>query len=213
MCIRDSSLHIAEDLTAFIHVEKRKSQGTENLYGLLHAIKNRFQIQFTYQKFWEEESSSRVVEPYALKEFKNRWYLLAKDNKNDKIKSFALDRLTNLQVSNRKFPYPNNFNIEEYFRYCFGILNPNEEEPQDILLSFNPIQGQYIKSLPLHDTQQIIVDNDKEFQIKLRLYITYDFIMELLSFGDKMKVLQPEMLVETIKAEHENAFKQYTLTK
>ena len=180
---------------------------------MLHAIKNRFQIQFSYQKFWEEESSSRVADPYALKEFKNRWYLLAKANKDDKIKSFALDRLTNLQVSNTKFPYPNNFNIEAYFRYCFGILNPNDEEPQDILLSFNPIQGQYIKSLPLHETQQIIVDSDKEFLIKLRLYISYDFIMELLSFGDKMKVLQPKMLVETIKAEHENAFKQYKLTK
>ncbi|MBS1666726.1 MAG: WYL domain-containing protein [Bacteroidetes bacterium] len=69
-----NSLHIAEDLTVFMHVEKRKSQGTENLYGLLHAIKNRFQIQFSYQKFWEEQTSNRVAEPYALKEFKNRWY-------------------------------------------------------------------------------------------------------------------------------------------
>ena len=204
-----NALHVAQDLTAFIDLEKRKPQGTENLYGLLHAIKNRVQIQFSYQKFWEEEPSNRVAEPYALKEFKNRWYLLAKDERDNIIKSFALDRLTNLQVANIKYHYPNNFKIEQNFRYCFGIINPNDDEPQDIILSFNPIQGQYIKTLPLLETQQIIVDNDKELQIGLRLYITYDFIMELLSFGDKMKVLKPESLAVIIKTEHENAFKLY----
>ena len=77
-----NSLNLAQDLTPFIHLEKRRPQGTENLYGLLHAIKNRLQIKFTYQKFWEEELSQRLAEPYALKEFKNRWYIMAKDSKD-----------------------------------------------------------------------------------------------------------------------------------
>ena len=82
-----NSLNLAQDLTPFIHLEKRRPQGTENLYGLLHAIKNRLQIKFNYQKFWEEELSQRLVEPYALKEFKNRWYIMAKDSK--KSNTFA----------------------------------------------------------------------------------------------------------------------------
>ena len=72
-----NSVNLAQDLTPFIHLEKRKLQGTENLYGLLHAIKNKYQIQFSYQKFREDEISLRTVEPYALKEFKNRLYLPA----------------------------------------------------------------------------------------------------------------------------------------
>lgn len=204
-----NSLNLAQDLTPFIHLEKRRPQGTENLYGLLHAIKNRLQIKFTYQKFWEEELSQRLVEPYALKEFKNRWYIMAKDSKDNNIKSFALDRLTNLEITNQTYKYPDNYNIEQSYRYCFGIISPNDEEPQDIILSFDPFQGKYIKTLPLHDTQQVLVDNDVEMKIKLKLCLTHDLVMELLSFGDNMKVIEPKSLANQIKQAHEKAYRQY----
>ncbi|HML57663.1 MAG TPA: WYL domain-containing protein [Ferruginibacter sp.] len=204
-----NSLNLAQDLTPFIHLEKRRPQGTENLYGLLHAIKNRLQIKFTYQKFWEEELSQRFVEPYALKEFKNRWYIMAKDSKDNHIKSFALDRLTNLEITNQTYQYPDNYSIEQSYRYCFGIIIPNDEEPQDIILSFDPFQGKYIKTLPLHDTQQVLVDNDEEMKIKLKLCLTHDLVMELLSFGDNMKVIEPKSLADQIKQAHEKAYRQY----
>ncbi len=204
-----NSLNLAQDLTPFIHLEKRRPQGTENLYGLLHAIKNKFQIKFAYQKFWEDEISQRTVEPYALKEFKNRWYILAKDSKDGNIKSFALDRLKNLEITNRTFEFPKTYNIEENYHYCFGIISPNDEEPQEIILSFDPFQGKYIKTLPLHDTQQVLVDTEDELQIKLKLFVTYDLIMELLSFGDKMKVLEPKSLAKEIKEAHQKAVSQY----
>ena len=204
-----NSLNLAQDLTPFIHLEKRRPQGTENLYGLLHAIKNRLQIKFTYQKFWEEELSQRLVEPYALKEFKNRWYIMSKDSKDNNIKSFALDRLTNLEITNQTYQYPDNYNIEQSYRYCFGIISPNDEEPQDIILSFDPFQGKYIKTLPLHDTQQVLVDNEKELRIKLKLCLTHDLLMELLSFGSNMKVIEPKSLADQIKHAHEKAYRQY----
>jgi len=204
-----NSLNLAQDLTPFIHLEKRRPQGTDNLYGLLHAIKNRLQIKFTYQKFWEEELSQRLVEPYALKEFKNRWYIMAKDSKDNNIKSFALDRLTNLEITNQTYQYPDDYNIEQSYRYCFGIISPNDEEPQNIILSFDPFQGKYIKTLPLHDTQQVLVDNDVEMKVKLKLCLTHDLVMELLSFGDNMKVIEPKSLADQIKQAHEKAYRQY----
>jgi predicted DNA-binding transcriptional regulator YafY len=204
-----NSLNLAQDLTPFIHLENRKPQGTENLYGLLHAIKNRFIIKFTYHKFWDEEFSQRTVEPLALKEFKNRWYIIAKDSKDNSIKSFALDRLSNLEITNQTFLYPPNYSIEQSYRYCFGIESPNGKEPQDIILSFDPYQGNYIKTLPLHHTQEILVDNDDELKIKLKLCLTHDFLMELLSFGDNLIVIEPKTLVMQIKEAHKNAYKQY----
>ena len=135
--------------------------------------------------------------------------LLSKDLKDEKIKSFALDRLTNLEITNHKFEYLKEYNIEENYRYCFGIINPENEEPQNILLSFDPFQGKYIKSLPLHETQEIVIDNEEELQIKLKLCITEDLIMELLSFCDDIKVLKPKSLADEIKKAHERAFKQY----
>jgi predicted DNA-binding transcriptional regulator YafY len=204
-----NSLNLAQDLKPFIHLEKRRPQGTENLYGLLHAIKNKLQIKFSYQKFWEDESSIRMADPYALKEFKNRWYVLARDLKEGLIKCFALDRLTNLDITKKSFEYPKTFDIEENYRYCFGIISPNGMKPQEIVLSFDPYQGKYIKSLPLHETQQILIDNEKELQVKLKLCITFDFVMELLSFADNMKVIKPRSLIKEIKQAHKKAVKLY----
>ena len=204
-----NSLNLAQDLTPFIHLEKRRPQGTENLYGLLHAIKNKLEITFEYQTFWHENAIEKSVAPYALKEFKNRWYILAKDNKDNTIKTFALDRLTNLGITNKKFIFPGNYNVEEHFRYCFGIIGPNDNIPQEIILSFDPHQGKYIKTLPLHGSQEILESGKDEVKIKLTLFITLDFIMELLSHGDKVKVLKPESLANEIKAVHQKAFEQY----
>lgn len=204
-----NSLNLAHDLKPFIHLEERRPQGTENLYGLLHAIKNRLQIKFTYQKFWEEEISHRLVAPYALKEFKNRWYVMVKASKDLHIKSFALDRLTNLEITSQTYQYPENYSIEQSYSNCFGIISPDGEEPQDIILSFKPFQGKYIKTLPLHKSQQVLVDNKEEMKIELRLCLTHDLVMELLSFGDNMKVIEPKSLADQIKQAHKKAYIQY----
>ena len=99
--------------------------------------------------------------------------------------------------------------MEEHYRYCFGIISPNDLEPQEIILSFDILQGKYIKSLPLHHTQQILVDSDEELQIRIKLCITHDFIMELLSFGEDMKVLKPLSLLDKVKEAHSKAYRQY----
>lgn len=202
-------LNIAEDLSPYIYLEKRRPQGTEHLYGLIHAIKNRLLIRFTYQKFWEDEVTHRTAEPYALKEFKGRWYVLANDRKDNTIKTFGLDRISQLEISRELFKYPENFNINEYFKYCFGIITSPDTEPEEIVLSFEPVQGKYIKSFPLHETQKVIVDNKEELQIKLKLHITHDFIMELLSFGDTVKILKQESMKSEIIAIYQNALNQY----
>ena len=204
-----NALNLSDRLSNHIHFEKRRPQGTENLYGLLHAIKNQLQIRFTYQKYWEDELTQRVAEPYALKEFQNRWYVLANDLKDNTIKSFALDRLTNLDITKRHFQAVKNFNVIEHYKYCFGIVSPNGQEPQEINLSFYPHEGKYIKSLPLHESQEILKDNQEELLIKLKLVVTHDFIMEILSHGDNVKVIKPENLISEVKVVLKNALSQY----
>lgn len=204
-----NALNMSDRLSDYIHFEKRRPQGTENLYGLLHAIKNKVQISFTYHKFWEDKISQRIAEPYALKEFRNRWYVLANDLKDKKVKSFALDRLSELEITRKKFQLPDDFNVNEHFQYCFGIISPNEHKPQEVILSFNPFQGKYIKTLPLHESQVILIDDEHELLIKLTLFVTHDFFMELLSLGENVKVIQPASLIQELKKTYENALNHY----
>ncbi len=202
-------LNMTEDLSNYIHLERIKPKGTDNLYGLIHAIKNKLQIRFDYEKYWEDTITNRVVEPYCLKEFKNRWYLIAKDVKNDYPKTFALDRMSGLEITNVKFSVLASFDMNKLFMYSYGIITPQDPKVEEVILSFDPEQGKYIKSLPLHESQEIVVDTETELRIKLKLYITHDFEMELLSYGDNVKVLQPVSLAGKLKASLESAFKQY----
>ncbi len=204
-----NALKVPERLSEYIHFEKRKPQGTENLYGLLNAIKNRQQISFDYCKFWNEKTENRLVEPYILKEFKNRWYVFALDVADGNVKSFGLDRLSNLEITGKKFKPLEDFDVNAYFKNCFGIISANDDKPQEIILSFEPLQGKYIKTLPLHHTQEILKDNKKELRIRLRLFITYDFIMELLSHGDRVKVIEPKSLIKQLKSIYTSALSQY----
>ncbi len=204
-----NALKIGESSYRSIHFEKRKPQGTENFYGLLHAIKNQMQISFTYQKYWEDTITHRTVEPYALKEFRNRWYLLANDLKDQQVKSFAFDRLTELEMTKKRFKPSSSFDVNEHYKYCFGIISPTDHELKEVVLSFDATQGKYIKSLPLHETQEILVDDQHEIRIRLKVYLTLDFIMEILSHGENVKVIQPYSLIKDLKNSYKKALMQY----
>lgn len=204
-----NSLNIAQDVRPFMFPENRKPQGTENIYGILHSIKNKYVIEFKYQKFYDEIVSHRRVNPYSLKENKNRWYLIAKDLGDNKVKTFGLDRLKEVKITDKKFEPDKSYNVAENFRYFFGILTPEDSKLEDVILSFEPFAGKYIKTLPLHETQEILIDNEKELRIKLKVYITYDFVMELLSHSSTLKVIEPQSLIDEIKNLHLRAYQQY----
>jgi len=203
------ALKINERNKQYIYLENRQTQGTENIYGLLHAIKNRLIVTFSYQKFYTNHPEQRTVNSLALKEFKHRWYLLAQDNYDKFLKIYALDRITSLEISNLPFPENTDFDIDKMMKHCFGIIIPSDEKPQKVVLSFEPLQGKYIKSLPLHETQKILIDNDKELRISLNIYLTHDFKMEVLSYGKDVKVIEPKWLVEEVREDLMAALEKY----
>ena len=204
-----NALKIKERQQNHIFLDHRQSAGTEHLYGILHAINNCLKISFDYQKFDADEQEEKTVSPLAIKEFKYRWYVWAQTLTHKNIICFALDRMSNLQILQTTFEPPANFNLAERLRYCFGIVSPNTEEPDEVILSFNPFQGKYVKTLPLHHTQNVLIDNDKELRISLKIYLTHDFKMELLSYGESVKVIQPQQLIGEFKATYKKALKKY----
>lgn len=194
-----SALNLSKNLQNHLIIEKRKPLGTEHMHGLLHAIKNQLQVQYNYEKYWDSqgETKERTVFPLALKEARNRWYLIAQDPIDGVVKNFGLDRISNLEISNTKFIYPIAFNIEEQFKHTFGIIN-SEKEAQKIILKLSNAQANYIKSLPLHHTQKVVSEDESKCTIELYLCPTYDFVMELMSMGKEVKVLEPKELQEEI---------------
>ena len=202
-------LYRAKHKSKYIFYEKRTPAGTGNFYLFLHAIHNRLLVRFKHEKFWQDGFTERVVEPYALKESHHRWYLLALDRKDGKIKTFGMDRISDAETTREKFRYPKELNVEEMFRYSFGIMTNEKSKPVEIVLSFDPEEGKYVRSLRLHDSQEVLVDSKEEYRIRLTMYITFDLVKELLSFGSTLTVLSPKKLRNEMTEQFEKALMNY----
>lgn len=201
------------ELEKFVFTEKRKSKGTEYLYPLISAIKSSRIVEFRYRKFDNTVTKEkRIVEPYAIKEFKNRWYLLAIEidgrlDERGQIKTWGLDRIENFYTTNKLFNKNIHIDIEVEFKNCFGIHSDEDKGVEEVILSFTSISGKYNEALPLHNSQKTLIDNENELRIKVEVKITHDFIMELLSQSENMKVITPTHLREKLISIHKKAIK------
>ncbi len=151
------------------------------------------------------------MHPYLLKEFKGRWYVIGYNPDKERIATFALDRIQMLKISDFSVLYPEKlgFEAEDFYQNCYGITRLQNEKVEEIILSFSPFVGHYLKSKPLHHTQKVLVDNDSEFRISLHLIINPDLVSELFSYGKNLKVLAPERLRQIIKEELQETLKKY----
>lgn len=204
-----NALKFSKNVAPYVLSENFEPQGTEHIFGILHAIQNRNFLEFDYQKFWETDKTLRKVQPIAIKEYRSRWYLIANSEHNTTVKTFGLDRISNFEISNDTFRIQKGVNLVEKFQNYYGVIGSNDENPTEIKLSFTPLQAKYIKSLPLHKSQQIIMDTETETQISLQIYPTLDFMMDLLSYGAEVKVLAPAWLAQEIANRHKNALERY----
>lgn len=204
-----NALKLTNRLPQFIDYEKRRPTGTENMNGLLHAIQNNLRIRFTYQKFWTDEKRTRYAEPLALKESINRWYVITMDAEKEDIRTFGLDRLSELEITNEKFKRPKDFDVNKMFEHSFGIISRDDLEAEEVLLAFHKPQAEYIRSLKLHHSQDVVKETDEEILFSMELFITEDFVQEIVSQGSRVKVLQPDSLIHEVKRYHQEAMDLY----
>lgn len=190
------ALQEGNKLSPSVFLEKRKSLGTEHIHGIIHAIQNLYLLQFTHQKHWEDFSTQREVYPIAVKESQQRWYLVALDKKNNVVKTFGLDRISNLKITNTKFK-PVAYNVEKEFQHAFGVLTDSPAEK--VVLEFSKQQGNYIKTFPLHESQRIVEETEDSVILEFFIHATNDIKMELLKYGSDVKVLSPISLQNEIK--------------
>lgn len=203
-----NALQLHDDYSNIISFEEQNIGKQGVFYELSDAIKSKKRIKLYYQKYYPDRLNEYILEPLALKEFKQRWYLLGAAEEGENIRTFGLDRILKVKIQKAKFEN-NNFNLNEFFKDYYGIMTNSNYEFAEVVLQFDSFQGKYIKSLPLHHSQEIITDNEEELVIKIRLHITFDFKQKLLSFGSLVKIISPESLKVEIKNELIGALKNY----
>ena len=197
-----------EAIKSFFHLEKRVPTGSQYIQQIIDAIKHRREIRFVYNKDWNNRTERHVM-PLLLKEYKSRWYLVAKETAQSSPKIFALDRVSGVFETTQYFAYPENFDPNQYFKNYFGIYRSDNDIPQHIVIQTTTKTGNYLVSQPLHHTQHLLSQTDTSFTFELDLVPTYDFVAELLSLGSQVKILEPSDLAQKLKATYAEALKQY----
>ncbi|MBK7762799.1 MAG: WYL domain-containing protein [Bacteroidetes bacterium] len=193
--VKQSRAKVSEGKIVLLDRPKRYL-GIEYMADMVDAIHNRNVLRIQYQPFTKKEAAKHTVHPYFIKEYNGRMYLIGKDIhpvKESKFLTFAFDRMSSVIKMNQTF-IEEQVDKENYFKETIGISQPGTK-PEKIVLQFDPAQANYLKSQPIHHSQEILKDNAKVFSIGLELVINYELKSLLLGFGDKMKVLKPQSLV------------------
>lgn len=171
-----------------------------HLATLLEAMKESRAVTITYCGFSKTKNYTFPIEPYCVKLFENRWYVLAHNVQYDDIRIYGLDRIEHLELTDTTFKLPKDFSASDYFSSYYGIVTDKNIKAERIVIRVYKDHVPYINSLPLHHSQKLLEDNDKYADFELYLAPTYDFIMRLLHVGAMIEVISPVSLRKTVKA-------------
>ena len=166
------------------------------LTSIIQAIRDNRMIRVHYKGYRMEEDRFFDIEPYFIREFKRRWYLYGhKDfDKDHKPHMYALDRMLSVEVLSDTFKMPEEINAREWFKTIYGVRKYEDMKTQKVLIKAYGNQARYFRSLPLHASQEE-VETQREYSVfSYELTPDYDFVQDVLGFGDTVEVLEPKLL-------------------
>ena len=189
----------------YIIPENRKPRGNQHFILISKAIKESKRVTFIYKKYYPEVSETRTVEPYALKQSRERWYILGFDKDGSDEKSFGLDRIEDLKITEEKFE-KKEVDWNAKYQDVFAMFTDGKKA-EDVVLSFDHMDGNYIESMPIHHSQILTREQNRTI-VKLHIKITLDLIMELMSRSWSIEVIEPQRLRKELYSIYKDATKR-----
>ena len=180
--------------------------GEQYLVTIINAIKSNHRLYIGYKKF-EAEGYEKVVSPYALKLFRQRWYLLAL-NDEDQMRIYALDRMTMMELTEEVFKMPADFSAQAYFSEYFGVLTADTPMAH-VILRAHKWMPNYLRTLPLHHSPRELESTPEYTDFSYDIRPTSDFLGELLRHSDGIEVLEPQDLREKMRGMIAEMLKRY----
>ena len=183
--------------------------GKDYFQTIVRAMKDNHKLRMTYRKFGQAEPYTITVEPYAIKVFKQRWYLLAKTDQQPQPKVYALDRMEQLEETAEEFEFPKDFDTEAFFAECYGVMCATQCKAEKIVIRAYPPYTNYLRTLPLHHSQKELRSTPEYADFEFYLRPTFDFRQELFSQGDEVEVLEPATFREEMMETSRRILKRY----
>lgn len=182
--------------------------GNEYLSPLLEAITKNKVVYFEYASFITGKQKKRKVAPLLLKEYRNRWYAITYDFVKDDIITYALDRISDLELSDVLYPRPKTFNPDHFFKHAIGITT-NHQQPEKIVFKADNVAAKYIESQPFHPSQKLVKKGKNKSTFELYVIVSEELIRGILSYGPEIKVTSPQNLVTSLKERIQGMVENY----
>ena len=184
--------------------------GQAFLPPIMEAMMHHLELMIGYQQFKVEQRQEFHMQPYALKVFNRRWYLLGYVKEREEVRHLALDRMLDVNVTRKHFTMPEDFDAKKYYANTIGVYVDHQLPIKEVKIRAYGTQVEYLRSLPLHQSQKEGRAKYGEFaEFIYRVRITPELITQLLAMGDKVEVLEPESLREEMKERINNMYNFY----
>lgn len=198
-----------ERLTGRVSLENIPS-GQVHLTGIISAMQEDRTLEIVYRKYGEEDGEMFHIDPYAIKEYMRRWYVLGYCHERGAERVYALDRITALSVTGWTFRMPDDYDVEDLYAQTIGIYRNDEMEPESIYLKVTEHEANFLRDLPLHPSQmEIGPEGEGYVKFRIRVIPNGDLIMELKRLSSEVEVLSPASLRSRIARELREAADKY----
>lgn len=182
-----------DDSTPVVSFQSNPDLKGIELFGkLLQSILKKRTLKIEYAPFGKDNYSERIY-PYHLKQFNDRWYLIAQAVGYNSLGHYALDRIEGFEEISIPFK-ESGVDFEEYFDDVIGVTVPERVETVDVVMRVSNTRFNYIKTKPLHLSQRVVSEDKNHTTISINVKITKELIALILSFGSDVEVVSPASL-------------------
>ena len=196
-----------EKLQGRVSVEDIPS-GHMHLTEVMEAMTENLEVVMEYHKYTSEESETLTIWPYAVKEFAQRWYIIAYCKEREGLRVYGLDRVKSMEVTGKKFKMKSGFDVDELFATSFGIYLPGGKG-QTITFRCSEREAKFLRDLPLHSSQEEVRKEGDSVIFSIFVCPDKNLIMEICKHGSRIEILSPAEVRDAVREELKKALAQY----
>lgn len=192
--------------------DNKQLKGIQYITPLYQAILNKKALLLAYQSFKAQQPQAIIVYPYLLKEYRNRWFLIAKQKDYRYLLTLALDRIVHFEEAIKEpFFEHDGIDFDVYFNDLLGVSKNEKDMPHKVLFWIDKAHAPYILTKPLHHSQTMIKEVIDGMIFRIEVILNFELEREILGFGEFVKVLSPRNLVTRVNKRLSKAAERYVV--
>lgn len=197
-----SGLDFVRQMQDFLSVRfgphKTYRRHRETIDRLTRAIAERRTVQIRYFTASRGATTRREVDPYHLWYAAGGLYLIAHDHRRREVRTFAVERIRALTVTDHPYQLPLGFDVEEYVQDALVVMRGRQVAVE---LLFDKPTAAWVRDRVWHPSQQLAPLRDGRLRMTLQVADTRELAGWILSFGGGVRVVRPEALRAKVREE------------